>query len=557
MIDAEPTASNRPVDASAGARSSPQAGALAARPAAWPRLAALLCLLYLWGITLWQIDRFPAPHPDEAWILSPGYKLVVSGVYGSDMFAGFHGMEQHYLQFMPLLPLLQGVSVATLGMGLFQVRFIPVAIAALTVALTFAVTRRLFGDRAAGWAILLAVTWQLHAAGHPELGSGVPLLDTARIGRYDMLAAGLGLAAFACFLRGRATGRVGWDFLAGVCVGLAGLAHIYGLFWGAALIAALLVDRRMNPSAPIARPAAAMILAAGAVWLPWLVYVARYWPDFVDQQAMQPERFDLLNLRFYLRNLVYELHRYTRGVRTGTAYGRAGVWWLLLGVPVAFGLLAHRARFGQVRAAGWLLAVLATLMGLYALLLQPKGPNYLPSPYVLLCMASGATIAWLLLPGWGARRAAAIVAVMWVVGQGLWAAGAMQARAAGNRPDPAVAAELRHLIPPGARVLAEADHWLAVTEPELRTFALVKLRSNPARNRTPVSFADAMAAAAPEYVILSNAERHYLTRPNETEHRAFIEQFWAYMADHRAELIGKVLDAFGDPILVYRLHPAP
>ena len=40
-------------------------------------------LLVFWGVALWNLDRFPPIHFDEATILEPGYQLFYNGVYGS------------------------------------------------------------------------------------------------------------------------------------------------------------------------------------------------------------------------------------------------------------------------------------------------------------------------------------------------------------------------------------------------------------------------------------------------------------------------------------------
>jgi len=67
------------------------------------RAAPIACLLLFWGISVFNLNRFPMIHEDEPWILSPGYKLFNQGVYGSDLFTGFYHIERIYLEFMPLM----------------------------------------------------------------------------------------------------------------------------------------------------------------------------------------------------------------------------------------------------------------------------------------------------------------------------------------------------------------------------------------------------------------------------------------------------------------------
>ena len=52
-------------------------------------------------------------------------------------------MERHYLEFMPLMSLLQGAASRLFGLGVFQMRVVPVALGMLTLILTYAVARKL------------------------------------------------------------------------------------------------------------------------------------------------------------------------------------------------------------------------------------------------------------------------------------------------------------------------------------------------------------------------------------------------------------------------------
>ncbi|MEP7200105.1 MAG: hypothetical protein ABI874_09825, partial [Chloroflexota bacterium] len=102
------------------------------------RLAPCIFLFLFWAVSVWNLDRLPAVHDDEVWILSPGYTLFTRGVYGSDLLAGFSQIENIYLEFMPLMSLLQGASARLFGLGVFQMRVVPVALGTLTLAFTYA-----------------------------------------------------------------------------------------------------------------------------------------------------------------------------------------------------------------------------------------------------------------------------------------------------------------------------------------------------------------------------------------------------------------------------------
>jgi hypothetical protein len=122
-------------------------------------------LLFFWAISNWNLDRIPIVHPDEPWILSPGYKLFTQGVYGSDLFAGFNGMEHVYFEFMPLMSLLQGASAALLGVGVMQMRIVPVMLGAITLALSFALARRIANATTGVMTMFLLLFWQWAMSG--------------------------------------------------------------------------------------------------------------------------------------------------------------------------------------------------------------------------------------------------------------------------------------------------------------------------------------------------------------------------------------------------------
>ena len=118
---------------------------------------AFLVVLTFWSISVFQLNRFPPINGDEPWILSPGYKFFNSGIYGSDLFTGFYGMDQHYLEFMPLMPLLQGAGSRGWGLGVFQMRFLPVAFGTLLLAVVFTLASKLLNPSSALVAQLLAI----------------------------------------------------------------------------------------------------------------------------------------------------------------------------------------------------------------------------------------------------------------------------------------------------------------------------------------------------------------------------------------------------------------
>ena len=107
--------------------------------------AVLLALLLLyWVISLHQLDVTPPVYEDEPWQASTGWMLATDGVFGSDMFSGFYGMESRYFGFMPVFPLLLAGTFRLIGLGLFQARLVAVMMGLLTLVLTYSLGSRLF-----------------------------------------------------------------------------------------------------------------------------------------------------------------------------------------------------------------------------------------------------------------------------------------------------------------------------------------------------------------------------------------------------------------------------
>ena len=78
-------------------------------------------LAYL-AVTLPWLSVFPPVGEDEPWIAAAPYKLATQGVFGSDLFAGYYGMERHHYANMPLYPLAQAAIFKAFGVGVVQMR---------------------------------------------------------------------------------------------------------------------------------------------------------------------------------------------------------------------------------------------------------------------------------------------------------------------------------------------------------------------------------------------------------------------------------------------------
>ena len=162
------------------------------------RFLLILFLLLYWGLALSNLSVVPSVHQDEPWQASTGWKLAQAGVFGSDLFAGFHGMERHYYGYMPVHPFLLSLYYRAGGLGLWQSRLETVTLGLLTLAWTYHLGCRLFGRRVGLLAVIFLLVLR-HTALRPQQLSGILFLDIARIARYDMAVPVFGLAALAVY----------------------------------------------------------------------------------------------------------------------------------------------------------------------------------------------------------------------------------------------------------------------------------------------------------------------------------------------------------------------
>src|SRR5215467_5197894 len=154
------------------------------RPTAARLVAVAAVVLYLAG-TLIYVDRFPAVSQDEPWIASSGYKLATAGTVGSDLFAGFHGMERHHFVQMPVYALLESVVFRVFGLGVVQMRALSIVFGLVLLGVVYVVGREVGGERLGALAVALMVVQRLTAATEVR-PIGILLLDSARLNRYDI-----------------------------------------------------------------------------------------------------------------------------------------------------------------------------------------------------------------------------------------------------------------------------------------------------------------------------------------------------------------------------------
>lgn len=510
------------------------------------RLVALAAVFALWAVALVYLPVLPIVHEDEAWIADPARGLAERGVYGAAMFTGYYGMDRHYYEFMPVYPLLLAASFKGFGIGLFQARLMSVGCAALVVALTYAVGTRLFGAEVGALAAWLLLVVRLRPLDLPQVTLGIPLIDVARVARYDVAVPLFGLAAFYVALRWP-TRRGVW-LVAGLLVGLAGLTHLYGLFWGAALAVWLLSSLSQHKGHEVRawRALAALVVGVALAWTPWLLYVASGWDDYLAQGRIHADRFDLFSPEFYLTNLTREPLRYLSGLGLGdggreTAL-RAGTWLALAGLPLTLAALARRA-WGRDQGARALLVVLATQVALFALLLSQKQFSYTATLLPLAAVAS----AWGLTALWrrgGALRvgAALLVALVAAEGAAQWAG--LPARAARTTAYEEYTARVAAAVPRGGRVLGLQVYGLGMRDYDYRSFLVPIYRRDPHLVDQPMPMDAMLDEMQPTAVLIDEGIALVLDPAENLDARgqAIATEFWGWMGRRGARLAAVVDD---------------
>jgi hypothetical protein len=502
-----------------------------------PTLVALVAGLVFLVVSVRHLDIVPQVYEDEPWQASTAYKLVTAGVFGSDLFAGFYNMDQRYYGFMPLHPLLLAGFFRVLGAGVVQARLETVTLSLFTLLLTFTLGARLFNAWVGAIALVFLVLVRWTGLIYVQL-TGIPLVDFARIARYDPMVPVLGLAALHAFLSARGPARL---VVAGVFAGLAGLAHLYGLFWLPILVILAIWA---------ARPKAAAWLILGAIlpWLPYVAYVVADVPDWRGQTLIYQSRFELLNPRWYLDNVVQEYHRYGPGLGPlGLAWlTRVGFWTSLLALPLSLAMLARRAVFHADPAARAIVVPAIALPVLFALTIKLKLVNYtlIELPVFALAIAWGIHEVWQRRPTW-ARAVIAMVAAA-IMLEGAVQLVRLDQAARTTTPYPAFIAQVRQYLPPGARVLGLHTYWFGLQDFDYRSF-LVPL--NWADEGLPLD--EGLTRVAPDVVLVDARMRDYFNSPEVATDRT---RFDTWLDQHAATIIGRVDDPTYGLMEVYRVQ---
>ena len=527
--------------------------------------ALTLAVAILLVSVLPNLANHPAVTDDEIWVFSAAYKLANEGVFGSDMFAGFYGADEHYYFNMPAQQFVVAASFKLIGAGVAQARLVGVLYGVATLVLTYLLARRLYGPAAAVLSLGLLLFLRLNMG----FDTGLPLQELAANMRYDLAPVPFLLAGCLLLLDAPSRAR---SMAAGALFGLAVLFQFYAAFLFP--IAVLFLWLEALPRQERLRLIGGLLGAATLVGLPYGVYILSDYTDFKGQAGTIDRRADFDRPGFYLDNLADEPDRFLRplaikeiprgedldaeprflGLKEMLTRRPSAKLAVLLGLPLALAFSAWRARREASRGDRLLFLCLAGLVLQYALLESTKFFIYWIPVVPFLCVGiAGASLRLLQLAGVaGGRRAVRLAAAAGVgVVLLLFLAEGSVARLSGIRTarDAAsyarLAGAIEEHVPAGSRVVGATSLWWGLRENEYRSYFLFfyLTRDDAGPYRTTISgFLDAFDA---EYVVLtrlaaSELDEHLSARD--------LADWHGYLAEHGekvARLEGPVAASYG------------
>ena len=527
----------------------------------WPRLALAGALLWYATATLPYLADFPVVELAQIRIVEPAYFLATQGVYGNALLTGWYHAESAYHEYMPLYAWLVALAFKILGPSIWAARLVSVLGGGLTLWLTYQLGQQLDGAALGvlgAWvlcALKLAVPIlsEVERIGFDPNTSGIPLLDLARVIRFDIWIPVWGLGACCLFLWAQARGSR-WGYAGvGVLTGLATLTHLYGVFFLMLFIGLLIWME--GPRVFYRWPLYLMLGAFALTLLPWGLYVSQDLYAYRGQMLPQAGRFDLLNPLFYLDNLVREPWRYLSWLggsfRHPILLPRIGFWLTVVSVPVAARYLWGQSRQAPTLRNYFALTTLPILALLLAVLINFKRYYYvlLVLPFLALYIAAAILAIWR-APG---RRPLVtriglglILAAAWLEG-GLGIAQNLQLASA-TTPYLEVADALVQHLPQQARLLLAEPFWLGFThftlsgsdraggaQGESRSIHLAFLLSDKRYYADPPTVAQVIDAIHPDYVVAQNYFLDDYLRPGAPFQNPTSVQQWSDLRDYLDE----------------------
>lgn len=441
---------------------------------------------------------YPRVGEDEPWIAAAPYKLATEGILGSDLFAGFAGMERHHYQHMPVYPVLEAGVFKAFGVGVVQMRLLSVLFGFSLLIVVFTVGRLIADERVGLIAVLLLVG--LRVADTDE-ATGILLLDRARINRYDVAVPVFGLLAFCAFVtaeRGRPRAYV----VAGLLSGLSSLSHLYGGFWLVTFVFLIVTRRGLRTASD--GSFWLMVLGFMAAWVPWILFISTGWTDYLGQMRTVADRFDLFSMRFYVGNVLFADGPisvvWLRNTIQRLPASRIGTWTVLVGLPAAVGAIVWHT---SSREPARMLAVASMVqLVLFVVLLQVKTISYM----IALWPLGALLLAWVGTRIWDGRFLSGRVAVA-LLAAGIAIEGGARiahARTIAQRMTSYdwYTSEVARCIPPGSLVLGLQHYWLGLRQFPYRTWLLPLAQTNARFTDSPIPLDEALERIDPDVILI-------------------------------------------------------
>jgi hypothetical protein len=307
-----------------------------------------------------------------------------------------------------------------------------------------------------------------------------------------------------------------------------------------------------------------MVAGAGVAFLPWLLFVASGWEDFLGQMRFVADRMELFNPYFYANNMIHEIDRYRRldllGAEKWLQRGQIGTWWVILMLPVALLLLLWQAKGkGTMRSKYALALAVAFIVQslLFTFLLKVKSYHYFIALWPLALLALAWLGGWL----WQQNRGRLLRGMLLALLGLLLLEGAAQIAhrrmvAGKTTPYDQVTAQIDALIPPDARVLGLQHYWLGLRTHPYRTWLLPVLYALPEYYTPPLAMDTALERVDPDVILVDDPMQEYFDEIANAAHpnHALYRGYQQYMAAHHATLIGVIEDDTYGRLSVYRIE---
>ncbi len=219
------------------------------------------------------------PQVDEAMFASPAYNLAYKGFFGTTAIetekSPLTRIEQRTYWVMPLFLLNVAASFKAFGMSLLSMRLVSVFWGIVLLAAWYFIALKLSGNQHVALLCLFLVA------------INYTVLDTASLGRMDIMSAALGFAGLAVYLARRERGLTMAIFVSQTCVVASGLTHPNGVFafLGLIFITVYFDFRRLG----VKQIGAALIpyLIGGAAFGIWVLQdVEAFRAQFIDNALM-------------------------------------------------------------------------------------------------------------------------------------------------------------------------------------------------------------------------------------------------------------------------------